>query len=287
MTAVPAFDRFYGIDWSGSKARRLPGLRVAECAPGTAAPNLLDGPQSGGLWRRLDVLALLEREIAAGTRVLAGFDFAFAYAHADRGAYFPETGPDPSDIRALWAFVEDLAGETEDLYAGSVYAPGSPVADHYLSPLGRGSLYAYRQRRAEQACAGCHHAASGVQVHRCRQCGYRLGGGDAAAAPDRRPRRRLAFRRTGPGYAGGGVPRRYFIAAGQDPRAWRERATVDATLAGYGSAAYSGPVLDTEDKADAVVAAAALRALSEDPAVWSAPGREPASRLEGWIFGVT
>ncbi|WPZ34398.1 hypothetical protein T8K17_24590 [Thalassobaculum sp. OXR-137] len=287
MTAVPAFDRFYGIDWSGSKARRLPGLRVAECAPGTAAPNLLDGPQSGGLWRRLDVLALLEREIAAGTRVLAGFDFAFAYAHADRGAYFPETGPDPSDIRALWAFVEDLAGETEDLYAGSVYAPGSPVADHYLSPLGRGSLYAYRQRRAEQACAG---VTTPHPVFKCIGAAN-VGTGSVAGM---RLLHRIADRAAVWPFAAPGpvtlvevFPRRYFIAAGQDPRAWRERATVDATLAGYGSAAYSGPVLDTEDKADAVVAAAALRALSEDPAVWSAPGREPASRLEGWIFGVT
>ncbi|WP_281684377.1 hypothetical protein [Thalassobaculum salexigens] len=287
MTALPAFDRFYGIDWSGSKARRLPGLQVAECAPGTAAPRLLDGPQPGGLWRRLDVLALLERERDAGARVLAGFDFAFAYAHADHGGYFPGTGPDLADVRALWAFVEDLAGETEDLYAGSVYAPGSPVADHYLSPLGRGSLYTYRQRRAEQACAA---VTTPHPVFKCIGAAN-VGTGSLAGM---RLLHRIAgwaavwpFAPPGPLTVAEIFPRRYFMAVGQDPRAWRDPAVIDATLAGYGSAAYAGAALDTEDKADAVVAAAALRRLSDDPTVWSAPAREPASRHEGWIFGVT
>lgn len=287
MTALPAFDRFYGIDWSGSKARRLPGLRVAASAPGDGAPALLDGPHPGGLWRRLDVLALLEREIAAGSRVLAGFDFAFAYAHADRGGYFPDTGPDLADIRALWAFVEDLAGDTEDLYAGAVYAPGSPVADHYLSPVGRGPLYSYRQRRTEQACAGI------TTPHPVFKCIGAANVGTGSLAGMRMLHRIAETAAVWPFDAPGPVtlvevfPRRYFMGVGQDPRAWRDAAVIDATLAGYGSAAYAGPALDSEDKADAVVAAAALRALSADPQVWSAPAHEPASRLEGWIFGVT
>jgi hypothetical protein len=287
MSAVPRFERFLGVDWSGSKARRLPGLRVAECRPGGAAPRLLDGPQPGGLWRRLDVLALLEREIAAGARTLAGFDFAFAYAHADRDGYFPQSGPDLADVRALWSLVEALTGETEDLYAGTVYAPGSPVADHYLSPLGRGALYVHRQRRAEQACAG---VTTPHPVFKCIGAAN-VGTGSLAGM---RMLHRIAGRAAVWPFAPPGpltlveiFPRRYFMAAGQDPRAWRDPAVIDATLGGYGSAAYAGAALDTEDKADAVVAAAALRALSEDPAVWSAPTKESASRLEGWIFGVT
>lgn len=287
MTPVPAFDRFYGIDWSGSKARRLPGLRVAACTPGAAAPRLLDGPQPGGLWRRLDVLALLEREIEAGMRVLAGFDFAFAYAHADRDGYFPQTGPELPDVKALWAFVEDLAGETEDLYAGSVYGPGSPVAEHYLSPLGRGALYTYRQRRVEQACAGV------TTPHPVFKCIGAANVGTGSLAGMRLLHRVAGRAAVWPFDAPGPVtlvevfPRRYFMAVGQDPRAWREASVIDATLAAYGSAAYAGAALDTEDKADAVVAAAALRRLSDSPTVWLAPSYEPASRHEGWIFGVT
>lgn len=295
MTDVPVFERFLGIDWSGSKARRLPGLRVAECRPGSGAPRLLDGPQSGGLWRRLDVLALLYREITAGRRVLAGFDFAFAYAHADRDAYFPETGPDLCDVRSLWALVERLAGESDDLYAGAVYASGSPVAEHYLSPLGRGTRYTHRQRRAELACAA---VTTPHPVFKCIGAAN-VGTGSLAGM---RLLHRIADRAAAGAAAGAAVwpfappgpvtlveifPRRYFMAAGQSPRAWRDPAVIDATLAAYGSTPYGGAVLDTEDKADAVVAAAALRRLADDPAVWSAPAREPASRHEGWIFGVT
>src|SRR3546814_7814816 len=85
------------------------GLRVARCTPGRAAPELLDGPQPAGLWRRGDVLALIEEAIAGPLRVLAGFDFAFAYAHDDRGAYFPGAGDAPADARRLWETVERLA----------------------------------------------------------------------------------------------------------------------------------------------------------------------------------
>ncbi|MDF1794446.1 MAG: hypothetical protein P1U88_21215 [Thalassobaculaceae bacterium] len=287
MNEAPTFDRFLGIDWSGSKAARLPGLRVAECLPGRGAPRLLDGPQRGGLWRRLDVLDLLERELAAGTRLLAGFDFAFAYAYADRGAYFPGTGPDVVDVRALWRLVEILAGESDDVYAGAVYAPGSPVAEHYLSPLGRGALYTHRQRRAEQLCAA---VTSPHPVFKCIGAAN-VGTGSLAGM---RLLHRIADRAAVWPFAPPGpvtvveiFPRRYFRAADQDPRAWRDPGVIDATLAGYASVAYDGPDLDTEDKADAVISAAALRALSGDPRVWSAPAREPASRLEGWIFGVT
>ncbi len=56
-------------------------------------------------------------------------------------------------MRLLWAMVDRLAGDAADLYAGAVYAPGSPVAGHYLSPHGRGDLYAHRQRATERACA--------------------------------------------------------------------------------------------------------------------------------------
>lgn len=287
MTLAPPFERFYGIDWSGSKAARLPGLRVAACGPGAAAPNLLDGPQRGGLWRRLDVLDLLERELAAGRRVLAGFDFAFAYAHADRGAYFPDTGPVLDTVHALWAFVEGLTRQGRDLYAGDVYAPGSPVADHFLSPRGRGALYTHRQRRTEQACAAvttphpvfkCIGAAN---VGTGSLAGMRLLhriAGRAAIWPFLPPAEMTIVEI---------FPRRYFMQTGQDPRAWREPDVIDATLDGFASIPYAGPVLDTEDKADAVISSAALRALSGDAEVWAAPAREPAARREGWIFGVT
>ena len=45
--------------------------------------------------------------------------------------------------------------------------------------------------------------------------------------------------------------------------------------------------INTEDEADALVTAAALRFLYTDEELWSAPKSfEPATQAEGWIFGV-
>ena len=85
---LPAFDLFVGIDWSGAKGPRLGGLQVAICRPGSAAPELMPGP-ANGYWTRRQVYDYLRAQQAAGERVLAGIDFAFAYPHADRQAYFP------------------------------------------------------------------------------------------------------------------------------------------------------------------------------------------------------
>ena len=279
-------DAWLGIDWSGSKAARLPGIQVAEALPGTAPPRLLPGPQGGGLWRRTDVLDLLLARHAAGQRVVAGFDFAFAYAQRDRGSYFPGVEGAPDEVRALWAFVERLAMAGGDLYGGAVYAPGSPVAHLYLTPAGRGAGYEHRRRRTEIDCAAvtsphpvfkCVGAANvGTGSLAGMRLLHRLSG-QAAIWPFDQPGRLTVVEI---------FPRLYFMRTGADPRAWRDPRVVDAALAGHGSAPYAGPALDTEDKADAVVAAAALRALSAEPRVWAAPDGEPAARREGWIFGV-
>jgi hypothetical protein len=83
-------------------------------------------------------------------------------------------------------------------------------------------------------------------------------------------------------------PRLYFKRAGVDPRAWRDRAALDRALAHYGS---SPPVAEwepvREDEPDALISAAALRALSAISAIWSPPLAFVAvKRAEGWIFGV-
>ncbi len=279
-------EAWLGIDWSGSKATRLPGIQVAEALPGERPPRLLPGPRCGGLWRRTDVLELLLARHAAGQRLVAGFDFAFAYAHADRGRYFPGLDAGPDGVRALWGFVERLAATGDDLYGGGVYAAGSPVAHLYLTPAGRGTGYEHRRRRTEIACAAvtsphpvfkCVGAANvGTGSLAGMRLLHRLDG-RAAIWPFDEPDRLTVVEI---------FPRLYFMRSAAEPRAWRDPRVVDAALAGYGSAPYAGAPLDTEDKADAVVAAAALRALSAEPGGWGAPAAQPAARREGWIFGV-
>lgn len=290
---IPTFDGWIGVDWSGAKSRRLPGIQVAEARVGASAPRLLDGPQPGGLWRRGDVLALLIEREARGERLLVGFDFAFAYAQADRGSYFPGVPDAPGDVPALWSYVDALAGAAEDFYGGEVYAAGSPVAPLYLTPAGRGARYEHRRRRTEVACAA---VTSPHPVFKCIGAAN-VGTGSLAGMRMLTELKATLGDRAAvwPFEAVHGVgltvaeifPRLYFMRAGQDPRKWRDPAVVNAALAGFGSRAMpDGWRPHREDHADAVVSAAALRSLSTSPATWQAPGSEPAARSEGWIFGV-
>lgn len=287
IAGVPDFTLFAGIDWSGSKSPRLHGLQVAVCRPGREAPGLLDGPLSGGLWRRGDVLAWLDRLAAEGERVLAGFDFAFGYAYQDQGSYFPGFPGSPGDAPALWELVERLAADGADLYGGLVYAPGTVLSDYYLTPAGRGALYRHRQRRTERACAAV------TTPHPVFKCVGAANVGTGSLAGMRllhRMRDRVGvwpFDRPASTTVVEIFPRFYAKRSGQDPRRWREPGVVDAVLAHHNSDAYSGRPLDTEDRADAVMSAAAIRLLAGQSSTWDAPTAEPAARLEGWIFGVT
>ncbi|EDP62427.1 hypothetical protein BAL199_29605 [alpha proteobacterium BAL199] len=290
---TPGFDAWLGIDWSGAKGRRLPGIQVAEVRADDAAPRLLAGPQKPGLWRRRDVLNLLLERHAGGERILAGFDFAFAYAWHNHGTYFPGLAGAPEDVRSLWAYVDQLAGPSEDFYGGGVYAAGSPVAGLYLTPAGRGAGYEHRRRRTELACAV---VTSPHPVFKCVGAANVGTGSLAGMRILRQLKASLGERVTVWPFDVGTpsgltvveiFPRLYFKRAGQDPRAWHDAAVVNATLSACGSRAMPPRwSARREDEADAVVSAAALRALSADAETWRAPAEEPAAQSEGWIFGV-
>ena len=293
-TEFPEFETFLGIDWSGAKGPRLTGLQVAESrASDSAAPVLLDGPQRLGRWRRADVLGLVADRVAAGERVLVGIDFAFAYAYHDFGAYFPGVGPSPETVADLWRYVDGFGGDDDDFYGARIYGEGSPVRDHYMAPSWKGARYTFRQRVTESACRAQH--TSPHPVFKCIGAANVGTGSLAGMRVLHHLGQRLGNRvRVWPfdGTRPDGptlceiFPRLYFKRAGHDPRAWRERSTIDSVLSAYGAEPYHGPPLDTEDKADAVVSAAALRALAGKPELWRAPESRPESALEGWIFGV-
>ena len=75
------FDLFVGIDWSGAKGPRQPGLSVFTARPGNSVPERVF-PPDGRYWSRLAILDYLRFE-AAKKRVLAGIAFAFAYPVSD------------------------------------------------------------------------------------------------------------------------------------------------------------------------------------------------------------
>lgn len=289
----PRFDAFVGIDWSGARGRSLKGLRIAMASPGVAPPFPIRPPRKK-LWDRETALQWLAALMRL-RHVLAGFDFAFAYPHADEGSYFPGAEVQPEDARALWAEVERACEGTPDLYGAPFYARDDlPYARHFLTHAGRGDLYRYRQRLTERACAAVttpHPVAKCIgpaNVGTGSAAGMRLLhrlAGTEGRRPSIWPFEPLEEGRSAVAEI---FPRLYFARAGVDPRAWRDRAAIDAALAHYGSNPPSPNwIPESEDEADAMVSAAALRALARDREVWEAPrGVEAAERTEGWIFGV-
>jgi hypothetical protein len=286
------FDRFIGIDWSGAKGPALPGLQIAVAEPGDGPPVLVR-PSRGKWWTRPLVFDWL-RDRLRSSRVLVGFDFAFAYAHGDLGCYFPETGPETADARSLWALVEEVCRGVPELYgAPFYYRDDLAFHRHFLSPKGKGDLFTSRRRLTEAACADitwphpvmkCVGAAN---VGTGSLAGMRLLDGLKREMDNHVgiwPFETIEGRSTVVEI----FPRLYFKRAGADPRAWRDPAVLNQVLAHYGSRALPASWAPSrEDEPDALISAAALRALASNPAVWSTPLAIPSARTaEGWIFGV-
>ena len=295
------FSAFIGIDWSGAKGARQPGIQLAVARPGNDAPDtwLADG---GRHWGRDEVRdrLLAEASAANGAPVLVGIDFAFAHPFHDEGAYYPGLAASPADAPALWQMVETVCAGDLHLYGGAMFAADG-VADYYLSPKNHGAPnYRSRRRLTEHASRASARAPSPTfkaigadNVATGSMAGMRLIHALKAALGSR-----LAvwpFDRVTPEPSGGLAmvlveifPSYYFHAAGMNPakNAAADPAFMNAALAAYGSKGVGqdyAPRGADADEADAIISAAALRYFANRPASWQAP-REAVR--EGWIFGV-
>ena len=127
------FEKYVAIDWSGSRRPRLtPKIQVAEYDPADRTVAIVRSPFANGRWSRAGVFEQMQRWFDEHS-VLIGFDFAFAYPYADRGAYFPCGPPPPADVRQLWATVERVCGPDDNFYGGPFYrGPASPFRHFHL-----------------------------------------------------------------------------------------------------------------------------------------------------------
>ncbi len=291
----PAFDRFVGVDWSGAKRRGLPGLQVAVAEAGRSAPQLVPCPVPGRKhWTRSTFVDWLVSTLSENDRVLVGFDFAFSFPRSDRGGFFPGLPDSPDAAEDLWRCVDDVCEAAGDFYAGA-FAEGGRYAPYFQG----GGRYEPRLRATDERChdIGLGRPESVFKLVGPKQVGK-------ASLAGMRVLRHLHHRV--PGFciwpfddplsrSPSGV-----VAVEVYPGAFvrmlkaatkgkvRDMRTLDRVLKFYGSA----PLRDRAavegraagDKADALIAAVALRHLSGDGTVWSPPGL-PAT--EGWIFGVT
>ena len=296
------FSAFFGIDWSGAKAKSHAGLQLAHATPGTGAPLRVSPPLSK-YWSRQQVSDYLI-EIAENAKgkdpVLVGIDFAFAHPFADKHSYFPENDLSPVDVVSLWAMIDQVNAGQPDLYGGAMFRHAI-WGDYYLAPPHyQARHYASRRRVTEIAArtagrspsptfkaVGADNVSTGSlagmrMLHRLKQhLGARLSVWpfDAIIAGQTN----LVLVEIFPSF--------YFYRLGMVPakKAAADPAFLNQALASYGS---DGVPTDFRamghdaDEADAIIAAAALRHFSTASSFCLSPDINVAAQQEGWIYGV-
>jgi hypothetical protein len=288
------FNRFIGVDWSGARGPRLPGLQVAVAQSGRSAPRLVSCPE-GKHWTRPAFVAWFLDTVQIPDRVLAGFDFAFSFPRSDYGSFFPGVSDGPENASDLWQCVESICRESEGFYAARFVETG-PYAAYFQG----GQRFERRMRLTDRRClesglgrpesifrlVGPAQVAKGSLagmrvLHNLRQNVARLSVWPFDAVPQRKPAVVTVDM-----YPGAFV-RMSSVARGKI----RDVQSLNSVLRYFGSAPVGADALDggaTDDKADALIAAAALRHISSNGTVWHPVGLSDACRWqEGWIFGIS
>jgi hypothetical protein len=288
-TPSPRFQHFVAIDWSGAVGPRQPGIAVALCGAGNDAPVLV---RPGHVWSRGDVLEWLLRDLPAHT--LVGLDLSTSFASADYGAFFPGWDESPADARALWALVERICAGDPDLSASS-FVDHPQASRHFrrhgnrtgdLFPPGRGRLRVTEGAQREQGLSpySNFNLVGAAQVGKSSLTGmrmlHRLDGKLPLWPVDPLPETGsvvVEIYTTVAARAAG-------VAKGRSKL--RDAAALDAALAVLGSAPHTPLPRYTDHATDALLAAAWLRTVADDPALWHPEGLEAVHRTEGWTFGI-
>ena len=197
---------------------------------------------------------------------------------------------------SLWAHIDAICAGTDDYYGGG-FAAHEAHRHMFWHSGPRPPDFAEHHRAGEHACrlAGLGAPESPLKLVGARQVGKgglagmrvlaalrrQLGGRFAVCPFDPVERARIVCVEL--------YPRLFMRMAGHGNAKVRSGDALNRCLAALGSdpAAVTEETLVDHDT-DALVAAAGLRLIAGDPAVWSPVGLDSlAIRAEGWIFGVT
>jgi len=284
---VSRFTRFAAIDWSGAKGMRHPGIALAVCETGDAAPALVEPPCHRG-WSRSDILQWLLDH--AAEPLLVGMDFSFAPPLVERGAYLPGE-PTPATARAFWAYV-DTACDDADLGAAS-FLETRRGRHFYLGAADGEKARFLHFRRCEAhfnangggKASTVYDAIGAAQVAKASFAGMRLlhqlGG-------------RLPIWPFDPAPASGALVVEIYTAlaaraAGlrKGRSKLRDAAALDAALAALASRPHAPLARYTDHATDAILASAWLRANADREELWAPQPLTPRiAETEGWTFGV-
>ena len=284
--APDRFTRFAAIDWSGAKGRSHPGIALALCDSGDAAPELVAPP--GRHWSREGIRDWILDH--AADPLLSGFDMSFCAPILDRGAYLPGEST-AADARAFWAWV-DAESTDEDLGAAS-FLESRRGRHFYLGAADGPKSDFIHFRRCEQhfnASGGgkvttVYDAIGAAQVAKASFAGMRL-----LHALDRR----VAIWPFDPVPATGTAVVEIYTAiaarAAGVPKGrskLRDPASLDTALAALGSRPHRALARYDDHSTDAILTAAWLRANAGRGDLWRPPVlTSDIARTEGWTFGI-
>ena len=281
---------FAAIDWSGAVGPRQPGIALAICALGDAAPTLV---RPGHIWSRQDVLDWLLNDLRDDT--LVGMDLSPAFPFADAGAYFPDWHDTPANAKDLWALVDTICADDPHLAATSfVDHPeasrhfrrhGGRTGDRFGAGRGRLRVVEEQQRAHDLSPYSCFNLIGAAQVGKSSLTAmrvlHRLDGRIPVWPFDPCPKTgsviveiytSLAARQAG-------------LRAGLSKM--RDGAALDTALAVLNSAPHAPLSRYTDHATDAILTAAWLRKVAHNPELWNPDGLEGVAHTEGWTFGVS
>ncbi|MFN3620571.1 hypothetical protein [Sphingorhabdus sp.] len=279
-----SFTRFACADWSGAKGSRHPGIALAVCGQGDDAPRLVTPPR--GIWSRQAVADWL---LAQNDDLLIGFDFSFAPPIVERGSYLP--GDDlPLSAKGFWAYV-DAVCDDPDLGAASFLEYHHRRHFYFGAADGTKSDFLFwRQceilnKTSSGKTSTVYDAIGASQVAKASFAGMRFlnhVGDHVAIWPfDSVPERgtvvveiytTIAARAAG-------------VAKGRSKI--RDSSGLDAALLALGSRPHQPLDRYTDHATDAMVTAAWLRSVADNPQIWAPKSlNSEIAATEGWTFGV-
>jgi hypothetical protein len=286
---IPSFDCFVGVDWSGATGTAYSGIAVAECRAGAEPPVLIGAPKRR--WRRTDFVDWIVARAGSGDRLLVGVDCAFALPAAMAGKLLG----DGYSISALWSHIDDICADVADYYGGG-FAEHDVHAPLFWRSGPRPDGFAEHHRATEHACraAGLGMPESPLKLIGARQVGKGgLAGMRVLHMLKQRLGRSFAVWPFDPADTARIVcvelyPRLFMRMAGHGNGKVRTSDQLNRCFAALGTSPHPAKSETFSDhESDALVAAAGLRFIVGDRAVWLPSGLDSlALRAEGWIFGV-
>jgi hypothetical protein len=287
---IPQFDAFIAIDWSGA-ARHYDGIAAAMCEAGRSAPTLIDPPARH--WSRSTLAKWLEDRLRSGRRLLIGLDFAFGFPFEPGIGYLGGKARRIRNIFSLWSLIETKSGGEADF--GCARFISDPDYEQLFWKSGKmPEQWIARKRRTEYACADATHtrpdtpykllhskqvgkaSITGIRVlHKMRSRNHHF----VAIWP---------FETVSQSAIVEIYPTLFRKIATGSIAKLRSLEALNPALTKFSSRTlrYAESPDLSDHETDALLSAAGLRFIANDPRIWSPDELNSKTvQREGWIFG--